>query len=62
MWDGLGYFDYIFLPHYKSDHKETYHRNGNNKRTIWKSLTKSSSEDTANFSHTHLINLGKKYF
>lgn len=23
MWDGLGYFDYIFLPHYKSDHKET---------------------------------------
>lgn len=23
MWNGLGYFDYIFLPHYKSDHKET---------------------------------------
>ena len=23
MWDGLGYFDYIFLPHYKSNHKET---------------------------------------
>lgn len=23
IWDGLGYFDYIFLPHYKSDHKET---------------------------------------
>lgn len=23
MWDGLGYFDYIFLSHYKSDHKET---------------------------------------
>ncbi len=23
MWEGLGYFDYIFLPHYKSDHKET---------------------------------------
>lgn len=23
MWNGLGYFDYIFLPHYKSNHKET---------------------------------------
>lgn len=23
IWKGLGYFDYIFLPHYKSDHKET---------------------------------------
>ncbi len=23
MWNGLGYYDYIFLPHYKSDHKET---------------------------------------
>lgn len=23
MWEGLGYFDYIFLPHYKSNHKET---------------------------------------
>lgn len=23
IWNGLGYFDYIFLPHYKSDHKET---------------------------------------
>lgn len=23
IWDGLGYFDYIFLPHYKSNHKET---------------------------------------
>ncbi len=23
MWNGLGYFDYLFLPHYKSDHKET---------------------------------------
>lgn len=23
IWEGLGYFDYIFLPHYKSDHKET---------------------------------------
>lgn len=23
MWEGLGYFDYIFLPHYKSEHKET---------------------------------------
>lgn len=23
MWSGLGYFDYIFLPHYKSNHKET---------------------------------------
>lgn len=22
MWNGLGYFDYIFLPHYKSNHKE----------------------------------------
>ena len=23
IWEGLGYFDYIFLPHYKSNHKET---------------------------------------
>lgn len=23
MWNGLGYFDYLFLPHYKSEHKET---------------------------------------
>lgn len=23
IWNGLGYFDYIFLPHYKSNHKET---------------------------------------
>ena len=23
IWRGLGYFDYIFLPHYKSNHKET---------------------------------------
>lgn len=23
IWKGLGYFDFIFLPHYKSDHKET---------------------------------------
>lgn len=23
IWDGLWYFDYIFLPHYKSNHKET---------------------------------------
>lgn len=23
IWEGLGYFDYLFLPHYKSDHKET---------------------------------------
>ena len=23
IWEGLGYFDYIFLPHYQSDHKET---------------------------------------
>lgn len=23
IWKGLGYFDYIFLPHYKSNHKET---------------------------------------
>lgn len=23
MWNGLGYFDYLFLPHYKSNHKET---------------------------------------
>ena len=23
MWNGLGYFEYIFLPHYKSNHKET---------------------------------------
>ncbi len=23
IWDGLGYFDFIFLPHYKSNHKET---------------------------------------
>lgn len=23
IWEGLGYFDYIFLPHYKSAHKET---------------------------------------
>ena len=23
MWNGLGYFDYIFLPHCKSNHKET---------------------------------------
>ena len=23
MWNGLGYLDYIFLPHYKSNHKET---------------------------------------
>ena len=23
IWEGLGYFDFIFLPHYKSDHKET---------------------------------------
>ena len=21
--EGLGYFDYLFLPHYQSDHKET---------------------------------------
>ena len=23
IWEGLGYFDFIFLPHYKSNHKET---------------------------------------
>ena len=23
IWEGLGFFDYIFLPHYKSNHKET---------------------------------------
>ena len=23
IWEGLGYFDYLFLPHYKSNHKET---------------------------------------
>ena len=23
LWEGLGYFDYLFLPHYQSDHKET---------------------------------------
>lgn len=23
IWEGLGYFDYTILPHYKSDHKET---------------------------------------
>lgn len=23
IWEGLGYFNYIFLPHYKSNHKET---------------------------------------
>lgn len=23
IWEGLGYFDYLFLPHYQSDHKET---------------------------------------
>lgn len=22
IWSGLGYFDYIFLPHYRSNHKE----------------------------------------
>jgi len=24
IWEGLGYFDYIFLPHYKSDHPESH--------------------------------------
>ena len=23
IWNGLGFFDYLFLPHYQSDHKET---------------------------------------
>lgn len=23
IWNGLGFFDYLFLPHYKSQHKET---------------------------------------
>lgn len=23
IWEGLGFFDYLFLPHYKSEHKET---------------------------------------
>ena len=23
IWEGLGYYNYLFLPHYKSNHKET---------------------------------------
>lgn len=23
LWEGLGYYNYLFLPHYKSNHKET---------------------------------------